>query len=92
MSDEQKKQADDAQALGIEYGGGHAFLPEQLVEGYESFLLGRFEYEQGRFNRLAEKGQKPKVLLIGCADSRVSPARPRRWNLASWGSRWSILS
>jgi carbonic anhydrase len=73
MSDEQKKQADDAQALGIENGGGHAFLPEQLVEGYESFLLGRFEYEQGRFNRLAEKGQKPKVLLIGCADSRVSP-------------------
>jgi len=64
MSDEQKKKAD---------GAGHAFLPEQLVEGYEAFLLGRFEYEQGRFNRLAEKGQKPKVLLIGCADSRVSP-------------------
>ncbi len=52
---------------------GHDFLPDQLVRGYESFLGGRFETEQGRFRKLAERGQKPKVMLIGCADSRVSP-------------------
>jgi carbonic anhydrase len=52
---------------------GHGFLPNQLVRGYESFLGGRFETEHGRFRKLAESGQKPKVMLIGCADSRVSP-------------------
>jgi carbonic anhydrase len=52
---------------------GHLFLPDRLVEGYDSFLNGRFAHEHGRFRKLAETGQKPKVLLIGCSDSRVSP-------------------
>src|SRR5271170_4975960 len=48
-------------------------LPARLVEGYEVFLGGRFRREQGRYKDLAKIGQSPKVLLIGCCDSRVSP-------------------
>jgi len=48
-------------------------LPERLVSGYEAFLGGRFQREQERFRHLAETGQKPRILLIGCCDSRVSP-------------------
>lgn len=48
-------------------------LPERLVEGYQSFLGGRFRREQDRYRQLAETGQSPKILMIGCCDSRVSP-------------------
>ncbi|MGQ0446694.1 MAG: carbonic anhydrase [Beijerinckiaceae bacterium] len=48
-------------------------LPERLVAGYEGFLGGRFSHEHGRFRHLAEVGQNPKIMLIGCCDSRVSP-------------------
>lgn len=48
-------------------------LPEQLVEGYATFCGNRLKEEQGRFRRLADEGQKPPVMLIGCCDSRVSP-------------------
>jgi len=50
-----------------------ALLPGHLVEGYESFLKGRFEQEHGRFRELAVKGQRPTTMVIGCCDSRVSP-------------------
>jgi carbonic anhydrase len=52
---------------------GHALLPERLVSGYEAFLGGRFSFEQERFRHLAETGQNPRIMLIGCCDSRVSP-------------------
>ncbi len=52
---------------------GRALLPERLVSGYEAFLGGRFTREQDRFRRLAEAGQKPRIMLIGCCDSRVPP-------------------
>lgn len=54
-------------------GGGHALLPDRLVNGYEAFLDGRFRYEQERFYHLGEAGQNPRIMLIGCCDSRVSP-------------------
>lgn len=49
-----------------------SLLPVRLIAGYEAFLGGRFRREQDRYGQLA-KGQKPKVLLVGCCDSRVSP-------------------
>jgi carbonic anhydrase len=48
-------------------------FPPRLVEGYRSFLDGRLPYEQDRYRELAETGQSPEVLVIGCCDSRVSP-------------------
>ncbi len=50
-----------------------AFLPTRLIDGYEVFLRGRFRREQDRYRDLANRGQSPQVLLIGCCDSRVSP-------------------
>mgnify|MGYP003341997196 CR=1 FL=1 len=50
-----------------------ALLPPRLVTGYEAFLGGRFESERQRFQTLAQEGQTPKIMIIGCCDSRVSP-------------------
>ncbi|MEN5081923.1 carbonic anhydrase [Bosea sp. TWI1241] len=48
-------------------------LPERLTEGYRTFLDDRFVRERSRYEQLGEKGQTPKIMLIGCCDSRVSP-------------------
>ena len=48
-------------------------FPERLVDGYRSFLGDRFARERQRYEALAEGGQNPEILLIGCCDSRVSP-------------------
>jgi carbonic anhydrase len=53
--------------------GKSTALPEQLVAGYEAFLDGRFSREQDRFRHLAEAGQNPRIMMIACCDSRVSP-------------------
>jgi carbonic anhydrase len=48
-------------------------FPSRLIEGYEAFVSGRLPEEQQRFRTLAEGGQSPKIMLIGCCDSRVAP-------------------
>jgi len=48
-------------------------FPQRLTEGYRAFLDDRFQREKDRFEALAEKGQSPEIMLIGCCDSRVSP-------------------
>ncbi|MDQ0467956.1 carbonic anhydrase [Labrys wisconsinensis] len=48
-------------------------FPERLSAGYRSFLGDRFRQERQRYEELAESGQNPEILLIGCCDSRVSP-------------------
>jgi len=48
-------------------------FPERLVEGYRAFLSNRLPEEQTRFRELAESGQSPEIMVIGCCDSRVSP-------------------
>ena len=48
-------------------------FPARLIEGYRSFLAGRLPEEQSRYRELAEKGQSPQIMVIGCCDSRVSP-------------------
>ena len=50
-----------------------AALPDRLIDGYRAFLGGRFGEEQARFRELAAIGQSPRVMVIGCCDSRVSP-------------------
>jgi carbonic anhydrase len=48
-------------------------LPGRLIEGYGAFRAGRLRNEQNRYQELAESGQSPEVMVIGCCDSRVSP-------------------
>jgi len=48
-------------------------FPKRLSDGYQAFLDGRFHNERKRYEKLAEIGQNPEILLIGCCDSRVSP-------------------
>lgn len=48
-------------------------FPEKLRKGYLSFIAGRFCNEQSRYEALAQSGQKPEIMVIGCVDSRVSP-------------------
>jgi carbonic anhydrase len=48
-------------------------FPQRLIDGYSAFRSERLPHEQTRFRELAEHGQSPEVMVIGCCDSRVSP-------------------
>jgi carbonic anhydrase len=48
-------------------------FPRRLCDGYRSFRSGRLATEQSRYRDLAEVGQSPETMVIGCCDSRVSP-------------------
>jgi carbonic anhydrase len=48
-------------------------FPERLIAGYRAFLDDRFPREQDRFETLAAEGQRPRIMVIGCCDSRVAP-------------------
>jgi carbonic anhydrase len=50
-----------------------AMFPQRLKNGYRAFLDGRFVKERSRYELLAEAGQRPKIMVVGCIDSRVSP-------------------
>ncbi len=48
-------------------------LPDDLIDGYRRFRGGRLEAERARYRELAETGQRPKTMIIGCCDSRAAP-------------------
>ncbi|MGH6771730.1 MAG: carbonic anhydrase [Xanthobacteraceae bacterium] len=48
-------------------------FPSRLLDGYRAFRTGRLTTEQARYGELAERGQSPEIMVIGCCDSRVSP-------------------
>jgi len=48
-------------------------LPRRLYDGYRAFRAGRLPTEQSRYRELAERGQAPETMVVGCCDSRVSP-------------------
>lgn len=48
-------------------------FPARLLDGYSAFREGRLPQERARFEEMAENGQKPEIMVIGCCDSRVSP-------------------
>src|SRR6202166_1891116 len=48
-------------------------FPKRLIDGYNAFSDSRLQKEQDRYRQLAEQGQKPQIMVIGCCDSRVSP-------------------
>jgi carbonic anhydrase len=48
-------------------------FPKRLIDGYGAFASGRLQAEQDRYRELAEHGQTPEIMVIGCCDSRCSP-------------------
>lgn len=48
-------------------------MPQHLIEGLKRFRQETFPRYREHYRRLVEEGQKPSVLFIGCADSRVVP-------------------
>lgn len=46
---------------------------ERLLKGFADFRTGYYREHLDLFETLATKGQSPKILIIGCADSRVDP-------------------
>jgi carbonic anhydrase len=48
-------------------------FPDRLIAGYRTFRTTRLPVEQNRYRELADTGQQPEVMVIGCCDSRVSP-------------------
>ncbi len=48
-------------------------FPERLAQGYRAFVGDRFARERARYEQLADAGQKPEIMVIGCVDLRVSP-------------------
>jgi carbonic anhydrase len=48
-------------------------FPARLLDGYRAFLDRRLPFERSRYHELAEGGQRPQTMVIGCCDSRASP-------------------
>ncbi len=46
----------------------------KLTSGFRVFRDGRFEEQRATYEALVEQGQKPKVAIFACSDSRVDPA------------------
>lgn len=46
----------------------------KLISGYRQFREHYFDKDNSVFTELVNQGQKPKVLMIACSDSRVDPA------------------
>jgi len=47
-------------------------FPSALLAGYRLFLQ-NYEAEPQFYRRLANEGQKPEIMVIGCCDSRAAP-------------------
>lgn len=52
-------------------------MPEyaELLKGYRRFREDTYPRQKERFDETIAKGQHPKLLIIGCSDSRVDPAQ-----------------
>lgn len=48
-------------------------LPDRLLAGYAAFRSGRYGEEHARYQALAQGGQTPSTMIIGCCDSRAAP-------------------
>jgi carbonic anhydrase len=49
-------------------------LPKVLKDGYKRFLRENHAPERGRYMQLAELGQAPTAMVVGCCDARIDIA------------------
>lgn len=52
-------------------------MPEftELLRGYHRFRADGYPEQKDRYDKLVAEGQNPKLMIIGCSDSRVDPAQ-----------------
>lgn len=52
-------------------------MPEfaELLKGYRRFRKHTYPRQKERFDQTIAEGQHPKLMIIGCSDSRVDPAQ-----------------
>lgn len=52
-------------------------MPEfaELLKGYRRFREETYPRQKARFDETVAEGQHPKLMIIGCSDSRVDPAQ-----------------
>jgi len=48
--------------------------PSNLIAGFARFQSNHFSRTDVLYRNLVEQGQTPKVMIVGCCDSRVDPA------------------
>lgn len=48
-------------------------FPARLLRGYAAFRDQRLPQESARYRILAEAGQRPRTMIVGCCDSRAAP-------------------
>ncbi len=48
-------------------------FPARLLRGYSAFREQRLPQESARYRILAEAGQRPRTMIVGCCDSRAAP-------------------
>jgi len=46
----------------------------KLTDGFKQFRDGRFQDQRETYEDLVDQGQRPKIALVACSDSRVDPA------------------
>ncbi len=46
-----------------------------LLDGYRRFRASAYAAQKERYDQLANEGQRPKLMVIACSDSRVDPAQ-----------------
>jgi carbonic anhydrase len=47
---------------------------DKLTGGFKRFRDGQFQQQRATYEDLVDQGQRPKVALVACSDSRVDPA------------------
>lgn len=47
---------------------------DRLIAGYRQFRDGYYKEHEALFRDLANRGQKPTKMIVGCSDARVDPA------------------
>lgn len=46
----------------------------KLTTGFRVFREGPFQEQRATYEALVDQGQKPKMVVVACSDSRVDPA------------------
>jgi len=52
---------------------GASRFPSRLLRGYAAFREQRLPQESSRYRVLADAGQRPRTMIVGCCDSRAAP-------------------